>query len=445
MSKRRRDPSPPPSSAVAPVAAAATAAANAAAAHPASSPSKVRSTIEPLPEQALGRKRARHSSHIFSWIRLLATVEVQLVLRCLDVRSRLAAARCNKQLYAAVSHPFAWPQGQMATLRVENDAAAQQALGARVRGSLLRLAPIRVEVVPLDVLSPLSPEVFAVPNVQSITTALHFTAIPMNFLLPALRHPNAQQLRSLDVSRLFYHRCSSEEVLQLQTLPHLHSLSLGWTASDYMTTLLPLSLLFSLTHLALHLPIAHAPQLYPSLSLCSRLVSLKLSHAVIGTELVHCLAQLPSLQRLQFRHGGVQEQSASAWAALRSLEEIQLDHVAQATRLLSLSVLTSVRTLRLLRWRCRAPTFVPQEDGPIFLPQLAPLTQLLTDAPLLQVELVMQCTFDEWQRASSTFAVSESALANYQRRKWDELHQMPADLPRVRIVELQQEHGMAQS
>jgi len=64
------------------------------------------SAIEPLPEQSLSFKLARHSLHTLSWMSILATVEIQLVLRCLDFRSRLTAARCNKQLYAAASHPF---------------------------------------------------------------------------------------------------------------------------------------------------------------------------------------------------------------------------------------------------------------------------------------------------------------------------------------------------
>jgi len=230
----------------------------------------VQSSIEPLPEQSLGRKRARRSTRTFSWLSMLATVEVQLVLRCLDLRSRLTAARCNKQLYAAASQPFAWPQEQMLTLRSTNDVAELQALNKRVRTSLLRLAPVHLCVQLLgNVSALLCPEIFALSNPHGITVhpPTRYAPVAADFFLPLLRHPNAQQLRSIDVSRLLYHRCSPAEMQQLQTLPHLQSLSLGWAVSDRLATLQPLSLVPSLTHLALYLPTAQ--QLYSSLSLRS--------------------------------------------------------------------------------------------------------------------------------------------------------------------------------
>jgi hypothetical protein len=157
----------------------------------------------------LGRKRLRHSPRTFNWMSILALVEVQLVLRCLDARSRLTAARCNKQLYAAVNHPFAWPQEQMATLGLgaNTDVVALQSLGGRVRGSLLRLASIRLRVWLSDEIDgPLCPELFAVPNVQSITLQPEQDGViptaASESLLPLLRHPAAQQLRSLDISGL---------------------------------------------------------------------------------------------------------------------------------------------------------------------------------------------------------------------------------------------------
>jgi hypothetical protein len=136
---------------------------------------------------------------------------------------------------------------------------------------------------------------------------------------------------------------------------------------------------------------------------------------------------------LHFHDGEVEEQTAGAWEALRSLRELHLDDVTGTNRLLP--VLSSLPSLRLLRWRCRAPPFLSQPDSPIHLPQLESLRLLLCTAPRLQVELVMQRTFDAWLHAWSTVAVADE-LTNYQRRVWDELHQMPADLPRVRIVEI---------
>jgi hypothetical protein len=132
--------------------------------------------VKPLPEQSLRHKRPRLSwekSARFCWLSLLATVEVQLMLRCLDVRSRLSAARCNKQLYAAANHPFAWPQEQMATLRANNDVASLQSLGDRVRGSLLRLSSIHLRVLIQRMTGgPFCAEVFAVPNVHAITVRM---------------------------------------------------------------------------------------------------------------------------------------------------------------------------------------------------------------------------------------------------------------------------------
>ena len=215
----------------------------------------------------------------------------------------------------------------------------------------------------------------------------------------------------------------------MQMLPHLHSLLLGWSACQELTTLQPLSQLPSLTHLALNLPTVHQRQLYPSLSLCSRLVSLQLGYAAVSVELVHSLAQLPLLQRLHLLHSNVEEQTAGAWADLRSLSEIQLDYVRQANRLLA--VVGSVPSLRILRWHCRAPRIV--ESDPLLVPQLAPLMQLLTAAPLVRVELVMAPTFNEWDASSSVAASPE--LQTFQQRVWDELQQLPLHLPiHVRMV-----------
>jgi hypothetical protein len=154
----------------------------------ASSPPASLVDIATLPEQSLGCKHARPSSAYFCWMSILATVEVQLVLRCLDPLSRLAAARCNRQLCAAASHPFAWPQEQMATLCVANEAAALQSLGARVRESLLRSSSIRLRVQLGNArIVPLCPEVFAVANVRTIRVHQGVTAIflPADFLLPS--------------------------------------------------------------------------------------------------------------------------------------------------------------------------------------------------------------------------------------------------------------------
>jgi len=58
-------------------------------------------------------------------------------------------------------------------------------------------------------------------------------------------------------------------------------------------------------------------------------------------------------------------------------------------------------------------------------------------APLLQVELLLPHTFDGWCSASHDIGYAE--LTNYRRRVWIELHQLPSQLPRTRVVEVKPE------
>jgi hypothetical protein len=393
----------------------------------------------------LGYKRARRSPRTFSWMSMLATVEAQLVLRCLDPLSRLAAARCNRQLYAAASQPFAWPQEQTMTFRVSDDPAALQELGARARRSLLRLLPtVRLRVRMPDDAKPLSSEVFAVPNVHSIL--LHQAAeddeVESNFLLPLLRHPAAQQLRILDVSRTS-HACYTAELQLLQTLPHLHSLSLACIeleAADSSAPLQLLPLFPILTHFALDMVNFNPEQrLFQHLSRCTRLTSLQLEWVLINLVFLNCMAQLPNLQRLHVPDGRVEYlQPASAWAALRSLRELHLGDVFQTNWLLP--ALSSVPSLRLLRWRRGPPrqyeSSLPKQQRFSSLPHLETLHPLLTAAPMLHVELLLPHTFAEWHASTVGRPVSD-ALTNVQRRVWKQLHQLPSQLPCVCIVELE--------
>jgi hypothetical protein len=158
-----------------------------------------------------------------------------------------------------------------------------------------------------------------------------------------------------------------------------------------------------------------------------------LDFAHVSTELVNGLAQLPSLQRMQVIGEVGEVQTASAWASLRSLREIQLDQFQCLCARKLLPVLHAVPSLRLLRWRCRAPTRV----SVVYLdePQLASLRPLLTAALLLQVELLLPRTFDEWQRTRSDGPNVSEEVRSFQQRALDELHQQPTQLPRVRIVE----------
>jgi hypothetical protein len=268
---------------------------------------------------------------------VLATVEVQLVLRCLDVRSRLRVARCNKHLYAAASYPFAWPKEQLATLQVSEHGSALQALGGRVRRSLLRLSPIRLRVHGVDLpTSPWnSPEVFSVPNVHALSVLPSYAPDrPIaDYYLSLLRHPAARELRSLHLSDSWAPECSLAELQQLQTLPHLHSLALGSASKSHISAaLLQLAKLPALTHLSINAqwPLEDLEQLHSSLAHCTRLLSLRLNCASVCTGLVNCLAQLPLLRHLYLHESTVKKQSSEAWEALRSLCEIELNAVHDA-------------------------------------------------------------------------------------------------------------------
>jgi hypothetical protein len=407
--------------------------------------------MEPLPEQLLGRKRPRLSweaSAHFCWMTLLAPVEIQLMLRCLDVRSRLIAARCNKQLYAAANHPFAWPQEPSVMLRVDNEATALQSFGARVRRSLLRLVPIRLSVqLRRDIqlknaaFAFLHAEILAVPNVRALKLQLlsaTWRPVAYDFLLPLLLHPDAEQLRSIDILRFQQYDFTPAMWQRLQSFPHLHSLSVcpvgGHPGPRFANYMQQLSLLPSLNHLSMKIPEYNQNGLYPSLSRGAHLVSLHLEGAFVDTKLVNCLAQLPQLQRLQLRDSRADVHLASAWTALCSLREVQLEDVSQSDRLLPL--LSSLPSLRLLRWRCRAPSFF-STDGvghPSTLPLLAPLRRLLHPSPLLRVQLLLPHYLQQWTSDPRTMI---SAAQEAQRRcVWDELHQLPSQLPRTRIVEV---------
>jgi len=223
----------------------------------------------------------------------------------------------------------------VATLWVDNNASALRSFGEQVRRSLLRLTPIRLHVRLLNGSRLVCLEVFAVPNVRALTlqplpSAGNAHAMALHFLCPLLRRPAAQQLHSLDLSRLSCHTCSFAEWQQLCTLRKLRSLSLG---------------------------------------------------SVLGKDRFYVLENL---------------------ALLPSLSYLSLVHASSTPSSL-----------------------------------LVPLSQLLASAPLLQVELRLPLTFDEWHRQSINSV--DQDLRDYQRREWDELHRLPARLSRVHIVEVEPE------
>jgi len=133
---------------------------------------------------------------------------------------------------------------------------------------------------------------------------------------------------------------------------------------------------------------------------------------------------------LHLYKGDVALLTADAWAALRSLRELQLDKVLESKTVFS--TLSSFPALRLLRWRCRVPKHPPSWQGvPCVLPPLESLRVSLTAAPLVQLELLLPRVFEEWCQGAEWMRI-------IQRGVWDELHQLPSQLPRrVRIVALE--------
>jgi hypothetical protein len=217
----------------------------------------------------------------------------------------------------------------------------------------------------------------------------------------------------------------------------LHSLSFHLSSqSDVPNIVQHLPLLPSLTHLALEFP---KEPLYPILARCTSLVRLYLKHATFSAASVHCLAQLPSLQRLELEKCQMGQRTASAWMPLRSLRELHLDCVNEAPFLLSL--LRASPGLRLVRWRCPilygAPSSASFAD---YSPKPELIRQLLATAPQVHMALLLQRTFFPWGRFTSEPLCDASV--NQQQRIWDELHQLPAHLPRMRVeVEPHNEDG----
>ena len=162
--------------------------------------------VQPLPEQM--RKKQRRSAPFCRSLDRLATVELQLILQCLDKRSKLRSARCSRQLLQAADHPFAWQGPSVAV-----SSFRQPQLGSLIRRSLLRHAPIK-----MDLNSDLPvPEVAAIPRLRELSISHRCSA---DLALHLLQLPSLQGLQTLRVVTSF-----PESALQLlPSLPALHTL-----------------------------------------------------------------------------------------------------------------------------------------------------------------------------------------------------------------------------
>src|SRR4051812_26118065 len=71
----------------------------------------------------------------------LATVELQLCMQCLDLKSLLSCARCCRLTLVAASAPFSWRA--LSPLLVKSDAFLHR---THVRRTLVRFADIELEI-----------------------------------------------------------------------------------------------------------------------------------------------------------------------------------------------------------------------------------------------------------------------------------------------------------
>jgi hypothetical protein len=283
---------------------------------------------------------------------------------------------------------------------------------------------------------------FDVPNLHALTlsTASIQRQVSPNFLLSLLRHPAVRQLRSFDVFHFTSYAFSPAELLQLQSLPHLHSLSLwgGWGSCAALQQLPSLPAVTNLSTRGSN----ETHRMWTLLSRCPHLISVRLDGAIIRSDLIECLAQLPLLQRLHLGYGWVETHDARMWTALRSLREVEVvqDHDVFDQWAPALGFIPG---LRLLRWYCRPPQIDPWHL-PSHMQVVDALRSLLDAAPLLHLELLLPCTWERWRcRLVPQRHVCSAALMDYRLRVWDELHQMPTQLPRTRIVatELEDDDG----
>jgi hypothetical protein len=160
-----------------------------------------------------------------------------------------------------------------------------------------------------------------------------------------------------------------------------------------------------------------------------------LEWVLINLVFLDCMAQLLSLQQVRVPAGTVDyQQPAGAWAALRSLHELQLDDVFETNWLLPAQSPRCVCSADVADLRGSPnPSFQSNSDSPQCA--LGVAASPADCGATLQVEWLLPGTFDEWHAVAT--CPQSDALTNFQRRVWGKLHQLPSQLPRVRIVELE--------
>ena len=331
--------------------------------------------MQPLPEQA--RKRPRRSPRLHSPIDLLAKVELQLVLQCLDADSRLKAARCSRRLMRAADDPFAW----VGTPPFSVSSRKQAQPGTVISRSLLRHAPIELL---LNSDPTMELEVWLIPRLHGlIVFAWQKYLFPSLLPLPALR--------GLQTLRLYF--SPTVAVLQrLPTLPQLHTLEIHPHLPEDDCSWLPA--MPALTDLNTRLP-SFSSEAHAAIGQCARLQSLRLLVTGFMPDSFAPFCATPAMGQLrhlefQFLAMGCDMLSAdewrAGWSALAQLESLCLKEVQSVDQLLPhLAQAPALRTLTIFL----RPSPDPQ---PSIYPSTAALRQLLAAAPQLQVRLSMAAT-----------------------------------------------------
>lgn len=366
----------------------------------ASNASNTASLIHHLPEQYPISERVRRSARLKCEMNRLADVELQLVLQFLTNTDRLKAARVSRRMCGQASQPFSWKFAE--TITISSDAPADF---ARVASSLIRYAPMRLEV--RSFLNP--SQVAQLPSLSHVVLTyvplgLRFSSHKQICLL-LQKHP----LQSLIVhSRYGWLDSSTVQLLSSKTTLHTLKLMVGkLMAPSYFA---PLSNCTSLTELTVDGTPLHGSRskeeplrCMASLSACTSLRRLSISNVCFSHGQFRSVLSSPNLSSLKelsfccFSAGAddplpestTSDDWRSAFANLQQLEHLTLSRsTGPAAMLQHVPILKSLLHLSLT-------VQSPHRSGFEVSPSRSALEAVLAALPLLNVHLHVLEEVDE--------------------------------------------------
>ena len=358
----------------------------------------------------------------------LASVAIQLVAQFLGVADKLALARCSRRMLHECAQPLAWRDGLPLVVSAAAAAAAGCDPAVRLRRSaLLRHCPVHfLWDAPTTVAT-----VTALPNLHTLEV-WHSARLFVTEWPSLLSHPALRQLHSL---RFPYPASAPlpDAVLQLaaHSLPQLRTLTLAGAESD--AALAPLLALPSLTELTFDcgpLQVDHSAAL-SVIAQCARLQILTLRSPLFGPgdlrSFLCALGRTAQLRHLALEYfcaavefEGQPPPTDADWraglSALGGLQSLRLRRIFGLDALLPL--LSSAPVLRSLQLDLEADY---SRDAAAFgscLPSAAAVRGLLEAVPLLQVQLHMAASADEWAGAEND---EDEGEADERARQWSSL------------------------